>query len=604
MKIRKFAFMLRTPVLLLALGAGIVFQGCDEELAEGPSITLSAPQASNTQGSTVSTALTINAPEGLKAIDVLKNGVPDTTIIVNGNPTTHQWTFEHTISTTAALGSTVNFTFLAIDAVDRKSDAVAFRINVTSFPIREVSGNLIGNHLWHNDTIYRLNGFVRVGRDEQLTGGVWNNQVGTLTIEPGTIIVGDKESKGTLVVQRGSRIIAEGTAQDPIIMTSEAPAGQRMPGDWGGLVICGRVRNNQGANVQLEGGYGAWHGGTVTMDDTSESSGILRFVRIEFAGIPINPNEEVNSLTLGSVGKGTVIENIMVSHGLDDAFEWFGGSVNSRYLISYRNLDDDLDIDFGYQGNVQFVLVIRDPSDADQSGSNAFEVDNNGQGTAAEPFTAGRFANVTVIGPKKTRETTIHSNYLSGAHLRRNSMLRIYNSFITGFPRGIFIDGDASVQHAINDQLQLRNVILAGVDGWGGNGYGSAFDAAAEGTVAGLPFVDGTGTARGNHPTLPRFTSLASTDVNFNVVSWFNTQAHGNRRLARWQDAGLNPTIFDLVANPQVLPNAGSILLTSALWTNVPVATDFQQVPFVGAFGTVNWTAGWAEWLPNTVQYF
>ncbi len=596
------------------MATALIFQSCEDEVAlkDKPSITLSSSQASNSIGSKVSTTLTINAPEGLASIIVLKNGVPSKTETITGNPTTLQWTYEYVID--APIGSTVNITFSAVDSKERTSEVATFAVRVTAKPIKDVpAGNIIGNRLWSSDTIYRLNGFVRVGRDERQQDNSFIQATGNLTIQAGTLIIGDKETKGTLVVQRGSKINAIGTPDNPIVMTSEAAIGQRLPGDWGGLVICGRVRNNQGENVQMEGGYGAWHGGTVDLNDANESSGTLKYVRIEYAGIPINPNEEVNSLTMGSVGKGTVFEYVQASYGLDDAFEWFGGSVDAKYLIAYRNLDDDLDVDFGYQGFVQFALVIRDANLADQSGSNGFEVDNNGSGSGATPFTAARFANVTVIGPKKTRETPINTNYQHGAQLRRNSMLRIYNSFITGFPAGIYIDDERgnSSAHAMSDELRLRNVIIAGVDGWGGNGYGSAYDAAVEGAVAGLPFLDGNGVARVNHPNVPRGTSLKQDGPTvrapgFEVVEWFNKTEYGNKRLTKWTDAGINPTIFDLVAYPGVLPVSGSMLLTAAKWDNVPAADAdrFQKVNYVGAFGTTNWTAGWAEWLPGVKVYF
>lgn len=605
-----------SAVLMAVLAVTVLFQGCDsddgpDELKARPTITLSLAQASNTIGSKVTTTLTITAPEGLQSVNVLKNGVPVTSENVTGSPESFEWEYEYTID--EPIGSTVNLTFVAVDTKDRSSDVAAFSVRVTAKPIREIAaGNLIGNHTWYADTIYRVNGFVRVGKDEPTADpNVFDNQVGTLTIQPGTLIIGDKESKGTLIVQRGSKIFAEGTADNPIVMTSEAPIGQRLPGDWGGLVMCGRVINNQGENVQLEGGYGGWHGGTVALDDVNESSGVVKYVRIEYAGIPINPNEEVNTLTMGSVGKGTVIEYVQASYGLDDAFEWFGGSVDGKNLIAYRCLDDDMDVDFGYSGFVQFALIIRDPNLADQSGSNGFEVDNNGAGSAATPFTEGRFANITVIGPKKTRETPINTNYEHGAQLRRNSRLRIYNSFITGFPNGVYIDdarGNSSA-HAMADELRLRNVIVAGVDGWGGNGYGSAFDAEVEGEVDGLPFLDGSGTARGNHPNPPRGISLkqdaeANRAPGFEVVDWFNNPDYGNKRLAKWTDAGINPTIFDLIANPGVLPQSGSMLLTAAKWDNVPEGDKFEQVPYSGAFGSVDWTAGWAEWIPGIVVYF
>ena len=603
----------RTAQLFMSIAVlsfGFLLQSCnkddDKVLGDRPVITLSAEQAFNSIGNAATTTLTVNAAEGLARINVLKNGVIIETEMIDGNPTSLEW--EYSFIVDEPIGSTINLTFIAVDSEERSSYPALFAIRVTAKPIREVpAGNLLGNHTWYSDTIYRINGFVRVGKDELQPNGTFVQEFGTLTIQPGTLIIGDKESKGTLIVQRGSKIFAEGTKDNPIVMTSEAPIGQRLPGDWGGLVMCGRVKNNQGPNIELEGGYGGYHGGDVELDDVNESSGVVRYVRIEYAGIPINPNEEVNTLTMGSVGKGTVIEYVMASYGLDDAFEWFGGSVNSKYLIAYRGLDDDWDVDFGFQGYVQFGLSIRDASLADQSGSNGFEVDNNGQGSDAEPFTAARFANITVIGPKKTRETAINTNFQHAAQLRRNSMLRIYNSFLTGYPDGIYIDdarGNSSA-HALSDNLRLRNVILAGVEGWGGNGFGSAYDPDVEGVVDGLPFLDGNGDPYGNHPNAPRGRSLKQDESDvFNVVDWFNTPAYGNKRLAKWQDAGIDPTIFDLVEKPGVLPLSGSMLLTAAKWDNVPEADQFEQVPFSGAFGTEDWTEGWAEWLPGIQVYF
>lgn len=457
----------------------------------------------------------------------------------------------------------------------------------TDKSIVDVAGQITGKVTWVADSIYKVKGFVRVMDGAELH------------IEPGTLIIGERSSKGTLIVQMGGKIYADGTADKPIVMTSEREPGFRNPGDWGGLVVCGKATNNitnaTGQPTELEGGYGGFHGG----NDDNDNSGIIRYVRIEYAGIPINPNEEVNTLTMGSVGKGTTIEYVMASYGLDDAFEWFGGNVNCNNLISYRCLDDDLDVDMGYSGKVQFALVIRGEMLADQSGSNGFEVDNDGQGTNAQPYTSGIFANVTIIGPKFDRETPISLQYQNGAQLRRNSRISIYNSFITGFPNGIYIDDDktGSGQAFLDDHLQLRNVVIAGVDNWGGNGYGSA------GTIfTGAP-------ANGNqHPNNPRGIPLKA-HSNFPggeaaMAAHFSTPAFNNQMLDKWQDAGINPSLFD-DGNPTVVLNAGSMLANAARWDNTPKADAFfQQVPFIGAVGSNDWTQGWAEWNCHIVKYY
>jgi hypothetical protein len=457
----------------------------------------------------------------------------------------------------------------------------------TDMAIVEVSGELKGQITWVADSIYRLNGFVRVMDGAELT------------IEPGTLVIGERTSKGTLIVQMGGKIFADGTAEKPIVMTSEREPGFRNPGDWGGLVICGKASNNvtaaTGQPTELEGGYGAFHGGT----DDNDNSGIIRYVRIEYAGIPINPNEEVNSLTMGSVGNGTIIENVMCSYGLDDAFEWFGGTVDCKNLIAYRCLDDDLDVDMGYSGNVQFALCIRGENLADQSGSNGFEVDNNGAGSNAQPYTSGVFANITIIGPKGDRENPISLQFQHGAQLRRNSRISIYNSFFSGYPSGIYVDDDkaGSGQAFLDDHLQLRNVVLAGVEHWGGNGYGSA------GTIfTGAP-------ANGNqHPNNPRGVALKS-HANFPggeaaMVAHFNTPAFNNQLLDKWQDAGINPSLFE-DGIPTLTLNSGSMLATAAKWDNTPKAGSFfEQVPFIGAIGSNDWTEGWAEWNCHIVKYY
>lgn len=224
-----------------------------------------------------------------------------------------------------------------------------------------------------------------------LDGYVFVDEGGVLVIEPGTVIIGDTVGQNSaLCVNRGGKIIAAGTRQRPIIMTSSAPPGQRAPGDWGGLLLCGRARTNHpGGQAALEGGIAdanqvrGWFGG----NDDDDSSGVLRYLRIEFAGIAAAPNSELNGLTLGSVGRRTVLEYVQVSYANDDAFEWFGGSVNGRYLISIGCLDDDFDTDNGWSGHVQFGVGQRLRQRADQSISQAFESDNDASGSFNKPYT-------------------------------------------------------------------------------------------------------------------------------------------------------------------------------------------------------------------------
>lgn len=446
-------------------------------------------------------------------------------------------------------------------------------------PIIEVNaGSISVNTKWTKGNIYRLNGMVRVGRDVKNLAGLPAIEGITLEIEAGTVIIGDRESQGTLVVQRGNKIIAEGTAAAPIIFTSERAPGLREPGDWGGVVICGKATNNQpGGEAQLEGGYEGWHGGT----NDADNSGILKYVRIDYAGTPINPNQEVNSLTMGSVGNATVIDYVQCSYGLDDSFEWFGGSVNAKHLISYRSLDDDFDVDYGFHGTVQFGLAIRDANLADQSGSNGFEVDNDGSGTISTPFTSGQFSNMTIIGPKKDKNKTITIQFQNAMHLRRSNKIKIYNSVFTAFPNGLFIDGSVTLANAAAGELVLKNNVLAGVDGWGTNGYGTGGTPVFPNPIG----VEIKGTGNVGAQT---------------AEDWFKTPAFGNQTFPKWQDIGIDGSIFDVGATPKLLPNTGSILLTGASFAGL---TGFEVVTHRGAFGTTDWSTGWTNFTPQQNIY-
>ena len=215
-----------------------------------------------------------------------------------------------------------------------------------------------------------------------LKGWVYICDGAELTIEPGTVIKGDKATKAALIVERGGKLIAQGTADAPIVFTSAQAPGQRRPGDWGGVIICGKAKNNQ-KEMQIEGGPRTKHGG----NDDADNSGVLSFVRIEFAGYPFKADQEINGLTLGSVGSGTKIDHVQVSYSNDDSFEWFGGAVNCKYLVAYKGWDDDFDTDNGFSGKVQFGLSVRDPKIADQSQSNGFESDNCADGAQVPPYT-------------------------------------------------------------------------------------------------------------------------------------------------------------------------------------------------------------------------
>ncbi|RZL15820.1 MAG: T9SS type A sorting domain-containing protein [Pedobacter sp.] len=323
-----------------------------------------------------------------------------------------------------------------------------------------ISGEITTNTHWSAEKQYLLQGYVYV------TAG------NTLTIDKGVIIRGDKNTKGTLIVEKGAKIIANGTLDQPIIFTSNEDQGDRSYGDWGGLILCGNAPTNWTAGqAQVEGGPRSTYGGT----DEHDNSGSLSFVRFEFGGIAFSPNNEVNGLTLCGVGDGTNIDHVQVSYSGDDAYEWFGGTVNSKYLVAFRTWDDDFDTDVKYSGKNQFLFVLRDPYAADQSGSKAFESDSYLAGTATglngdtTQATRAIFSNCTIMGPLVSpTSTAFDPQFVSGAQIRRGSALSILNSVIGGFPAGLVIDESSAaygstVYNLQNNVLQFRNNVIAGI---------------------------------------------------------------------------------------------------------------------------------------------
>jgi len=300
----------------------------------------------------------------------------------------------------------------------------------------------------------------------------------TMTVEAGTTIKGSFSGAdvAALVITRGSKLNAIGTASEPIVFTSASPNPQS--GDWGGIVICGKAPVNTAFNgiaglIQVEGGIDNANGdglagsgdAVVPAAIANDNSGTLQYVRIEFAGYAFQPDKEINSLTLAAVGSGTTIDHIEVVYAKDDAYEWFGGTVNAKYLIAYKTQDDDFDTDNGYSGKVQFGLIIRDSLIADISNSEAFESDNNASGTTASPKTTAIFSKITAIGPRATLTNVGSALFRGGTHIRRNTGISIFNSIIMGWPRGIEIDATTGTSTALNIEdstLRLRNITLAG----------------------------------------------------------------------------------------------------------------------------------------------
>lgn len=315
-----------------------------------------------------------------------------------------------------------------------------------------------------------------------LQGIVYITKGVTLTVEAGAKVMGKYSGSdvSALIISRGAKIVAKGTADKPIIFTSASANPQS--GDWGGIVLCGTAPINtsftvSGAAVQglyqVEGGVDNANGdGLAGSGDAAfptanpaDNSGILSYVRIEFAGYAYQPDKEINSLTMAAVGSGTQIDHVEAAFGKDDSFEWFGGTVNCKYLIAYKGQDDDFDTDNGYSGYVQFGIAVRDSVIADISKSEAFESDNNATGTAASPKTTAVFSNMTVIGPRATLANVGNSLFLAGAQIRRNSGISIMNSVFMGWPRGLLIDastGTPTDNNITDSTIRFKNNTFAG----------------------------------------------------------------------------------------------------------------------------------------------
>lgn len=274
-----------------------------------------------------------------------------------------------------------------------------------------------------------------------LRGKVYVLDGASITIPAGTIVMGEKSTEGTLIINRGGQIFANGTADKPVIFTSEGTVGFRNRGDWGGVVICGRSVTNGNPNSTIEGisgdansengKYGPGSGSAILNDN----SGVMTYCRIEFAGIDLSQDNELNSLTMGSVGSETEIHHIQVSYANDDAFEWFGGTNDMKYVIAYNTLDDDFDTDRGYSGKVQYGIVLREKATADISTSRAFEASSNNTATVT-PHSEPVFANFTVLGPR-LYSSTINTLYGACVEINSNTNIKIVNSILAGFPIGV-----------------------------------------------------------------------------------------------------------------------------------------------------------------------
>ena len=432
------------------------------------------------------------------------------------------------------------------------------------------------------DTVYTLGAQVQVA--------------GTITIAPGTIIKGDKITKSALVILPGGKINAIGTAAKPIVFTSGMAPGLRNPGDWGGIIIVGKAPVNlttcevEGLTRKLSFGLDQI---PATARKADDNSGTLQYVRIEFAGFPVQPDKELNGLTMCAVGSGTTIDHVQVSYCGDDSFEWFGGNVNCKYIFAYLGLDDEFDTDYGYSGNVQFAFGLRNPRIADVSTSNGFESDNDPNGVILLPQTKAVFSNVTCIGPfKTTADKNVSLNFGAGMHIRRNSSLSCFNSVFAGWNLGLVIDGDKSLPLANQTDIAIQNCCLVGskmaVASYVNTNSGAISKTKNDTTVLNF-FTSGTGN------------SVIKTNLTPKIAA--NTKDSASIDLC-FYDATKVGTAANPVSN---LPGAGSPILTGASFTHAKLkdVLFFDKTPtYRGAFGTTDWAKEtWTNWDPQNTVY-
>lgn len=405
----------------------------------------------------------------------------------------------------------------------------------------------------------------------------------TMTIQPGTTIKGSYSGSdvAVLIISRGSKIVANGTVDAPIVFTSSSPT--PASGDWGGIVLCGKATVNAsfagtggGAGIlEVEGGINnANNDGLAGGTNDDDSSGVLKYVRIQYAGYAFQPDKEVNSLTMAAVGRKTVIDHVQVTYAKDDAYEWFGGTVNCKYLIAYKTQDDDFDTDNGFSGSVQFGLIVRDSVIADLSKSEAFESDNNATGGTVTPQTKAVFCNVSAFGPLATLNNVGNSNFLgSAAQIRRYSSISIFNTAIVGWPSGIEIsdkDGTATSNNITAGTLQLSGVYIAGCR-------------------KPINYV--------NNATTPTANTEAS------LTTWFTNNTK-NKVLTGVDDIKytrpfdyINPDFIPFGTSPLVIPTASNTYYDDPILTaRMPF---IEKVDFIGAIAPsgayANWHKGWTK---------
>jgi hypothetical protein len=368
--------------------------------------------------------------------------------------------------------TTYRYRVAATNASGRSGYSFEEIVTTAALASRTVSNDITANTRFHADTVYTLGGFVHV------TNGA------TLSIDAGTRIQGLPQS--ALFIMRGAKILAVGTAERPIVMTSAQPVGQRKPGDWGGLIIIGNGVVNRVGPIELEGAgtdrrtppvsgsnYPVSYGHPAgTAGNNADDSGELRYVLVEFAGFGPAQDQELNTFTFAGVGSGTRLSHLHALAGLDDHYEWFGGAVDAKYLVSYESGDDHFDMSEGYVGRLQHLIAYQgtflEPRQG--AGNNSTDpqgIENDGcagagcpNGQLSQPYTIPLVANFTLIGTG-TNVTTPPGGG-RGMMLRRGTGGYYVNGVVARWPNfGVTLRDPATKDRIDAGDLVLRNLLFA-----------------------------------------------------------------------------------------------------------------------------------------------
>lgn len=414
----------RMKILAFGLAAAVAIGACDDNGTDPDPQPPAAPGGVTATLSGTDVTVSWSASSGATSYRVQRRQVgggafADVAASVTGTSYT---------DTGVAAGSTYQYQVIAVNA-DGASPASALAEIVVPAENRTaiLNGTISGTRQLSADTTYTLQGIVTVE-----DGGI-------LRIPAGTLLLGDAAVQPTaLIVRTGGQIFAEGTETSPIVFTSSRPAGQRVAGDWGGVVINGLSQCNFPADECVGEGSSGQYGGT----DLDDNSGVFKYVRIEYAGFEVSFGNELNALTLNGVGSGTELHHVQTHDGLDDGFEWFGGTVDATHLIATDISDDSFDYSTGWSGNGQFWIALQNPDDADTG----FEVDGNEDDFDAQPLTAPNVWNVTLVGKGVGGQGGTAGESTIGMLLRRGTGGNVMCAIVTGFgTAGLDVDNPETV---------------------------------------------------------------------------------------------------------------------------------------------------------------